>query len=504
MIAKTIWVFVAIMSFLLPICSVAQENIVRAFIAIAPPRSLHPNDGADGIILDHLNQIYDTLFWIDYDGKLQPSLATKWTRVDPFIIDVDLRQGVKFQNGEVFDSRSAKLTFDLFLSTSHPAQNRFYGETIKEVKILDAFRVRIITTVPDNLLPFRLATVGLMVPPDYYQKVGAEVFSKNPIGTGPFKYNAGRSNDKEMVLEANKNYWGGPPKIDELHFVYFASVDNAVKALLRGELDFVAHVPGKYTTEISKNPLLKINKKLTLQQIVLLLNTKKKNSPLKDLAFRKALRQGIDFSHVIKYGYNGNGIHVESLTLPGEPFHVNIPSTELDVAYAKAGISKKAKNFKFVFLATKPFDLAGGIVAEQIKRLGMDLDVRYGSDEDEMHAVLEKNQTNIVPEIDFLFSYCSDQYATGSFLLLTLLHSKANWSMTDDPQLDVLLDAAKTEFDAEKQKKYFQKAVRYAYDNALIMPAFQLEDVFGLRKGLNYKPHITGYLYFKDMAVNEK
>jgi len=60
----------------------AGEKIVRAFIAIKPSQSFHPNDNVDGISSDHLNQIYDTLFWIDYDGSLQPNLATKWTHTN--------------------------------------------------------------------------------------------------------------------------------------------------------------------------------------------------------------------------------------------------------------------------------------------------------------------------------------------------------------------------------------------------------------------------------------
>ncbi len=50
--------------------------------------------------------IFETLIEVDLDGKLVPKLATGWRWLDERTLEVTLRQGVKFHNGEVFDASS--------------------------------------------------------------------------------------------------------------------------------------------------------------------------------------------------------------------------------------------------------------------------------------------------------------------------------------------------------------------------------------------------------------
>ena len=474
---------------------------LRAFIGVDSPLSFHPDDCADGIISDHLNQIYDTLFWIDYDGNLVPSLATEWKRVDPYVVQIKLRKGVSFHNGEIFDSHSVKYTFDRFVDPLNKVANRFYGSSIARVEIVDKYTVNIITQVPDSLLVYRLAVVGLMIPPKYHEKVGKRYFSQHPVGTGPFKFVESIPNSK-LVLESNLNYWAGCPEIDRLEFHYYSSVDKAVVALKEGEIDFVAHIPGRYSEDIQMDNHLSLLKKLTRQSIMLLVNTKK-NGPLQDKEFRQRLRAGINFNDVIKYGHNGNGVIARSLTFRGEPFDDDsLKQFHYDVNFAKQYIRQHniaKKSFKI--LITKPYDLGGRIIAKQMHSLGLNLDVEFGSDKDEIKAVLEKNQNGLIPEIDFLFTYCAHRYALGAFPLLVLLHSKGNWSMTADPTLDNLLDSAMNEFDFQKQREKFWQVNRYVYDNALVFPGFQHQDLYGYVREIGFVPHVTAYVYFKDVKI---
>jgi ABC-type transport system substrate-binding protein len=56
--------------------------------------------------------IFEHLMSLDHDGNLVPRLATRWQWLDDRTLEVRLRQGVKFHNGEVFDAEIVKLNWD--------------------------------------------------------------------------------------------------------------------------------------------------------------------------------------------------------------------------------------------------------------------------------------------------------------------------------------------------------------------------------------------------------
>ena len=66
------------------------------------------------------------------------------------------------------------------------------------------------------------------------------------VGSGPFKLVEWRRGDF-WRLEANKDYWGGAPKIDEFIFRVFQNEDAMIEALKQGEIDFA--------DDISREPL---------------------------------------------------------------------------------------------------------------------------------------------------------------------------------------------------------------------------------------------------------
>ena len=54
--------------------------------------------------------VFEHLISLDKDGKLVARLATSWRWLDARTLEVTLRQGVTFHNGEVFDAEIVKLT----------------------------------------------------------------------------------------------------------------------------------------------------------------------------------------------------------------------------------------------------------------------------------------------------------------------------------------------------------------------------------------------------------
>jgi ABC-type transport system substrate-binding protein len=56
--------------------------------------------------------VFEHLMELNTDGTLVPRLATGWQWLDDRTLEVTLRQGVRFHNGEVFDAEIVKLNWE--------------------------------------------------------------------------------------------------------------------------------------------------------------------------------------------------------------------------------------------------------------------------------------------------------------------------------------------------------------------------------------------------------
>src|ERR671936_1369683 len=64
--------------------------------------------------------VFEHLMEADVGGKLVPRLATGWRWLDDRTLEVTLRRGVTFHNGEVFDAEIVKLNWDENLRLKQP------------------------------------------------------------------------------------------------------------------------------------------------------------------------------------------------------------------------------------------------------------------------------------------------------------------------------------------------------------------------------------------------
>lgn len=81
---------------------------------------------------------------VDHDGVAQPSLAESWEWVDDETLELRLRQGAVYQDGEPYDARLFKMGFDKVQEWEDPhppgAFLNFHPET--ELTVVDDHTVR--------------------------------------------------------------------------------------------------------------------------------------------------------------------------------------------------------------------------------------------------------------------------------------------------------------------------------------------------------------------------
>src|SRR5712671_7204517 len=88
--------------------------------------------------------VFEHLIEIDKDGKLVPRLATGWRWLDDRTLEMTLRQGVTFHNGEVFDAELVKLNWEENLRLKQPFRpgTHMNFKPGSRLEILDAWTVR--------------------------------------------------------------------------------------------------------------------------------------------------------------------------------------------------------------------------------------------------------------------------------------------------------------------------------------------------------------------------
>ncbi len=96
--------------------------------------------------------VFEHLVEVDRNGKLVPHLATRWQWLDDRTLEMTLRQGVTFHNGEVFDAEIVKLNWGENTRLKQPyAPGKFLNFTPgSQLEILDPYTIRFRFSEPDG------------------------------------------------------------------------------------------------------------------------------------------------------------------------------------------------------------------------------------------------------------------------------------------------------------------------------------------------------------------
>jgi peptide/nickel transport system substrate-binding protein len=107
--------------------------------------------------------VFEHLIELDKDGKLVPRLAASWQWRNDRTLDVTLRQGITFHNGEVFDAEIVKLNWEenTRLGQPHISGAFMNFPSGSRLEILDAQTVRFLFPTPDGAALAKLSAMHL-------------------------------------------------------------------------------------------------------------------------------------------------------------------------------------------------------------------------------------------------------------------------------------------------------------------------------------------------------
>ncbi len=188
------------------------DAIVSASIADA--RNLLPMLASDSASSEISSMIFNGLVKYDKDINLVGDLAQSWeVQEGGLVIIFYLRKDVRWHDGVKFSAEDVEFTYRKMID---PSVRTPYGgdfERVKSLEVLDDHTIKI--TYKEPFVP-GLASWGMAIIPKHIlenEDLNNTKFSRQPLGTGPYKLKAWKSQEK-IELVSNHDYFEKRPFID--------------------------------------------------------------------------------------------------------------------------------------------------------------------------------------------------------------------------------------------------------------------------------------------------
>ncbi|WP_375466118.1 ABC transporter substrate-binding protein [uncultured Methylobacterium sp.] len=297
--ARTLAAVLAFLNAAPALAGKAEDTLVYA--SDTEPENVSPyhNSAREGVIL--ARNVWDTLIYRDpATGQYRPMLATAWTWVDDTTLDLTIREGVTFHNGDALTPNDVAFTFNYVLTPEARTVTKQNVAWMKATEVVDARTVRIHLKAPFPAAFEYLSGPMPIFPAAYFSKVGLDGFARAPVGTGPYRITAVQTG-RGVKMERFANYWPGSPlgtpKIGRLEFRVIPDGDSRMAELLTGGVDWIWRVPSDQADQLRTAPNVEVLNSETMRVGFLQFDTLGRamaNSPLKDARVRQAISHAID------------------------------------------------------------------------------------------------------------------------------------------------------------------------------------------------------------------
>ncbi len=428
---------------------------------------------------------YDSLF--SFDEKLEPkaSLGESWkVSEDGLSWTVKLRKGVKWSDGQPFTSKDVKFTYDAV----GPSGIGLYGDFLKGISSVEApddFTVIVKTDRPKANF---LQNPTPILPEHIWKAHEKELQTwEDPalIGTGPFRLKEWKKG-QYFSLVANRDYFGGAPKMGAVVFSIFANRETLAQAIVNGEVDVALNLYPDQQKQLDKAGTVKSYAFSGNGFTQLALNSsnapKSKGDPaLRDKRVRQAVDYAIDRKSIIDIAFNGAGKAASTLIPPMNALWHYEPKPDELRAFAPdkaaalldaAGYAKKGTDGIRLRPDGKPLTIrlfarsdnsrevkAAQMIQGYLKEVGVGLKLTT-VDDGSLGDSISSSDYDM-----FIWGWGGDVDPTTLLAVLTTAQiGGSNETAFSDPAYDKLVDDQRSTLDDKKRHELVFEAQKLAYD----------------------------------------
>ncbi len=295
---------------------------------------MNPFSSWSSITWESFRLNYNFLTWYDDNYKPVPDLATSWTTsADGKTWTFKIRSGVKWQDGVPLTARDVAFTYNLILANQLSAYTS-YLVGVKRVTATDDTTLVIECSQPNAGM---LALYIPILPEHVWSKVPKDKLDSWPnvpmIGSGPFEVVEAKKS-KYVRLVANKQCWGGTPKLDSILYTIYQNPDSMVEDYKAGNLDAAYGVPAAQLQALKTNKGWESVNAPYIGFYELGFNCwdspKSKGNPLlRDYRIRLAVSWAIDRQKIVDAAMAGLAQPGTTVIAPISPYHWQPPADQL-------------------------------------------------------------------------------------------------------------------------------------------------------------------------------
>ncbi len=333
--------------------------------------------------------IFSGLTAHDKNNGIISSLAKDWQYDETSkTYTFNLRDDVKWHDGEKFTADDVKFTLDVILDPKNGSEIASNYEDIENIEVVSPTCIKISLKAP-NVALLEYLTIGML--PKHLldgKDIVTDKFNQFPIGTGPYKmknWDMGQS----ITLEKNKDFYIKEPEIDKIIFKIVEDTKARALQLKSGELDLAQITPQDSSQFKDNSDFIFMDMKTAdYRGIMYNFNSEffKENRELPNI-----LSYGIDRDAIVKSVVLGYGYSAFSPLQAGPYVNVNMEKFDYNKEKAKSELEKAGwtldsngiyeKNGKKLSFTVNcragdqvRIDIAN-ICSQQLKEIGVDMKV---------------------------------------------------------------------------------------------------------------------------------
>jgi peptide/nickel transport system substrate-binding protein len=468
----------------------AADPTSLTFLLEANPTNLDPRYATDGQSAHLDGLLFSSLLERDAQMNLHGDLAESWSIPDPLTYTFHLRHGVRFHDGRPVTSADVKATFDFIRDPANRSPKRGAFRLVTAIDAPDPVTVIFHLKEPYASFPINLIRPTTGIVP---AKSGAD-FARKPIGSGAFRF-VSQSQDEEVVVERNPDYFGGAPSLARIRFRIVPDAIVRALELRKGsaDIEFSSLAPDMIPI-LAKESYLMVSERSGVNLTYLGMNLE--DPILKRREVRQALAYATDRATLIRYLLHGQAQVANTILPPTHwAYESNVTQYALDQARAEqlldsAGFPREANGIRLRLTLKTSIDeqyrLMGAALQDQWRRAGIQLELRPLEQATLLSDAAKGNfQLNLLRWIganndpDFLeFAFSSKRFPPDG----------ANRGHYRNPRIDALTDQIRTEMDQEKRKQLCSEAQKILADDLPYLPLWFTDTISVHRRSLGDIP----------------
>ncbi|MDL2289366.1 ABC transporter substrate-binding protein [Clostridia bacterium OttesenSCG-928-F22] len=462
--------------------SVSYEAVSGGLMRIpmpVKPETLDPLKASTVEMTSLLSLVYETPVQIEQDGHIVPSLFESWVVEENGDVVFTVRNNISWHGGKgTLSAADIIHTLDTIKADNAGNKSSVYAYCLEEI---EAYELYVATDTPQSQPPTTQSqppTTQSQAPTTQGQPAqeGAgkvRIKAKNglvallyclnfpvvskenaqstlPVGTGPYvveSYTQGEG----MHLAANTSWWKKAPYIQEIYAKAVVTNASALELFRNNELDVV--YSGALNTQSYKVAGSTSLSEVPVQEYSFLsLNVS--NQHLANQQVRQALEYALDRNDLLSRIFSKHGVAVDFPMLPGNYLNdVKYSHTTVNINAAKDLLAKSnyidrdgdgfvesdsGLPFTLTLIAVQEQDVSTYVdmadsIAEQFKKIGIQLEVKALSEADYKKALTEKTF-----DIAVVTTYLSSKPSIGAF---TATDGALNFGGYIDAELNAAIDA---------------------------------------------------------------